>query len=187
MIIQRINCCLHGNKWLICSTLKTCGEKGENILLKHLKYNNDYKVKVAILSVLSYRIPLTPNYLKIKLDKKQCNKPGQIFTYYGNISPIINKENRIENECLEINSQDFLSSLQRMILLSCNHSNPEVYYNKKQNILDDLNIKQFKKLSFFNLNVKKKNDKYGENGVFILFFKKANNSRANSKINNQFT
>ncbi len=53
----------------ICSILRTAGREGEEILLEEIKYNKDPKFRKAIANCFSYRIPKSPKYLDIKLDK----------------------------------------------------------------------------------------------------------------------
>jgi hypothetical protein len=47
-------------KIFLCSTIRTSGREGEKILLEEAKTNKDFSVRVAIASVLSYRLPKNP-------------------------------------------------------------------------------------------------------------------------------
>jgi len=75
-------------KFLLTSTIRGFGVDGENYLINELKRSNDASLKVAILIVLSHRMPKYPKYLKIKLDNNILipNKPtipGSFCNYYG--------------------------------------------------------------------------------------------------------
>ena len=154
----------------ISSILRCSGREGEEILLQEIKYNKDPDVRSSIANCFSYRIPKYPKYLNIKLDKNDIysitkNLPGSFYKYYGKISPVIEMNNKqiedlleeeeeeneikdIENknlneeEFLEINTRDFLASLQRMLSLNYDHLNPQLTYDKENNYnsLDNLNL-----------------------------------------------
>jgi hypothetical protein len=48
------------DRQLVVSTIRACGEVGEQTLLKILKTTNNYKIKLAIATVLSWRLPKNP-------------------------------------------------------------------------------------------------------------------------------
>lgn len=143
--------------------MRTSGEKGEKILLKELKSNNDFSVKVAIASVLAYRTSKYPNYLDIRLDKNDSfsiakTLPGSFCSYYGKISPYVyekifseqekndkinksfNEANNLYEEFLEVNTRDFLAALQRLVSINYNHQKPKLVHKGNHNIIDDLDI-----------------------------------------------
>ena len=154
----------------ISSILRCSGREGEEILLQEIKYNKDPEVRSSIANCFSYRIPKYPKYLNIKLDKNDIysitkNLPGSFYKYYGKISPVIEmnnkqiedlleeeeEENEIkdtenkntnEEEYLEVNTRDFLASLQRMLSLEYDHLNPQLTHDKENNFnsLDNLNL-----------------------------------------------
>lgn len=45
------------DRQLTASVIRTCGEEGEQLLLKLLKYHKNEKVRMVAASVLSYRLP----------------------------------------------------------------------------------------------------------------------------------
>ena len=94
------------SKEFIASILRTSGIEGEDILLDELKNNKNFEVRRAIANALSYRIPKNPNYLEIRLDKNDTNSvcnnlPGSFCKYYGNISPVIEMNNKDIDKLLE--------------------------------------------------------------------------------------
>ena len=91
--IQKIGQFLTNNKvekMLLASTIRTIGEEGENYLIHELENTKDNFLKIAIISVLSYRRPKKPAYLKIKLENRDYNDknklylPGSFCKYIGN-------------------------------------------------------------------------------------------------------
>ena len=69
-----------------------------------------------------------------------------LFTFFiGKISPVIfENEKSLNEDYLEVNSRDFLASLQRMLLLKIDHSNPKLTFNSKLNIIDELDFSKIK-------------------------------------------
>ena len=142
-------------KIFLSSTLRTSGIKGEKILLNEIKNNKDYSVRVAIASVLDYRLPKYPIYLKMKLDKNDAyslskNIPGKFCTYYGKVSPLVHELNsdsgylnESEEEFLEVSTRDFLASLQRMVAMNYDHSYPQIVHRGSPFWLDSLNLRQY--------------------------------------------
>jgi HEAT repeat protein len=142
-------------KIFLSSTIRTSGEEGEKILLQEIKNNKDFSVRVAIASVLSFRMPKYPKYLDIRLDKNDTyaitrSLPGSFCTYYGRVSPYVleveeyEQNNLYNKEYLEVSTRDFLASLQRMLSFNYNHSNPRIVHLGKANLLDELNLKNSK-------------------------------------------
>jgi hypothetical protein len=164
-------------KLLLTSTIRTMGEQGENILIQTLNTTIDNSLKIAILIVLSYRLPQNPKYLKIKLQSNtgvlpnRPSLPGTFCTYYTgsskgklNLKPVVieNTEDNIGNAdnensniseksepYLEINSRDMIASLQRFILTSTDNSNPKITLGSKNlNILDSIEMFDALKVSY---------------------------------------
>ncbi len=157
-------------KIFLSSTIRTAGYEGEKILLHEIKNNKDFGVRVAIASVLAYRLPKHPKYLRIQLDNNDTysltkNLPGNFCTYYGKVSPYVfenngegdNIENNLDNQnqnqdpnneaFLEVNTRDFLAALQRMLIMNYDHSNPKLIHTGNNfNLLENLSS-TFKKLS----------------------------------------
>ena|SRR5438105_4871284 len=53
------------DRQLLASVLRTCGEEGEQLLIKILRFHKNYKVRMAAVSVLSYRLPVNIRQLKV--------------------------------------------------------------------------------------------------------------------------
>jgi hypothetical protein len=156
-------------KIFLSSTIRTAGVEGEKILLNELKNNKDFSVRVAIASVLSYRLPKTPKYLKIRLDSNDTysitkNLPGSFCTYYGKVTPYVyyEKENEgldsskeekiihngeVQEDYLEVNTRDFLASLQRMLVMNYDHCNPQIVHSGNPNLLEELELEKKQKNS----------------------------------------
>lgn len=45
------------DRQLAASVIRTCGDEGESLLIKLLKFHKNEKVRMAAASVLSYRLP----------------------------------------------------------------------------------------------------------------------------------
>lgn len=151
-------------KIFLSSTIRTAGVEGEKILLNELKNNKDFSVRVAIASVLSYRLPKKPKYLDIRLDSNDTysitkNLPGSFCTYYGKVTPYVyfekeiegidgpneeksNPNGEVQEDYLEINTRDFLASLQRMLVMNYDHSNPQIVHSGNPNLLEDLELEK---------------------------------------------
>ncbi len=151
-------------KIFLSSTIRTSGWEGEKMLLNELKTNKDFSVRVAICSVLSYRTPKNPKYLKILLDQNDTysickNLPGSFCTYYGKVSPCVHEndddkeftmnvnvneatyeQTEDQEEYLEVNTRDFLAALQRMLIMNYDHSNPQLVHEGHHNLLENLNF-----------------------------------------------
>lgn len=161
-------------KDFISSILRTSGIDGEILLLNELKVNKDIDVRVSIANCFSYRLPKTPSYLKIRLDKNDIysvthNLPGSFCTYHGPVTPFIENKNYtieqvLENEdfidldednetetmnsnleeYLEVNTRDFLAALQRMLIMNYDHSNPQIVHDGNKNSIDYVDLKNEK-------------------------------------------
>ena len=136
-------------KIFLSSVFRFSGIRGELFLVNKLHEDIDYTIKIAIISVLAYRIPRYPNYLNVNLDlynsKSIINKlPGEFSEYKGKVVPIIYENNTeicskkeytantTDNPILEISSRDFIASLVRMIN-SIDKSLDNLYKNKTNN------------------------------------------------------
>lgn len=80
-------------KIFIASILRTSGDIGERVLLNELRTSKDFAIRVAICSVLSYRVSSFQKSLDIRLDKKNTydivNNSGKFFTFHGTYYKII--------------------------------------------------------------------------------------------------
>ncbi len=102
------------------------------------------KIKVAIISVLSYRLPKYPKYLSIKIESIEKrsllnNPPGNLYKYYGNKIPSDSENSEIEekNEYIEINVRDLLAALQRMLMIKNDHKKPKLVIRGNHNVIDN--------------------------------------------------
>ena len=127
------------DKILLASTIRCMGEESEKLLLEELKVTKDKEIKIAILSVFVYRHSVFPNYLEIKLDQSSSSEiskynsklPGEFCTYFGKLTSIAldsyeAQSNNKNKEYLEINTKDFLATLQRLIHMKVDHSSPKI-------------------------------------------------------------
>ena len=46
------------DRQLLASVLRTCGDEGEQLLIKIVRFHKNYKVRMSAASVLSYRLPV---------------------------------------------------------------------------------------------------------------------------------
>lgn len=53
------------DRQLLASVLRTCGDEGEQLLIKILRFHKNYKVRMAAASVLSYRLPVNNRNLNL--------------------------------------------------------------------------------------------------------------------------
>ena len=169
------------------STLRTSGQEGENILLNLINTTKDFKLKVAISSVLSYRVPKNPRYIDVNLERSDAyslskNMPGSLYRYYGKVSPVtFENDNLTDVEYIEINSRDLLAALQRMLLIKHDHSDPKLVHSGKYNLLDDLDVylltnEKLLKYTFFEKKEQESNffegvDKFGKKIIPDAFLK----------------
>ena len=133
------------SKEFIASILRTSGIEGEDILLEELKNNKNFEVRRAIANALSYRIPKNPNYLEIRLDKNDTNSvcnnlPGSFCKYFGNISPVIEMNNKdidklLEQEELNEDNDDFKTNI--------NNNNNTQYANNNTEEYLEVNTRDF--------------------------------------------
>ena len=94
-------------------------------------------------------MPIFPGYLEIKLDFDENNlnstslinlsgkikskiMPGDFCCYNGSLTPVSNELNTSSNDYLEVNSKDFLSTLQRFLNMKLDHSNMEIINPKNE-------------------------------------------------------
>jgi HEAT repeat protein len=158
-------------KIFLSSTLRTSGLEGEKLLINEIRTNKDFSVRVAITSVLNYRLPKYPKYLDIRLDNNDTysltkNLPGNFCTYYGKVTPLV-MESETSTDYLLINTRDLLASLQRMLHMNWDHSKPQLVHNDKPNILDDIDLHSAKTdhfqkyIEFYELKITQEQTEYG--------------------------
>ncbi len=164
-VIPKLGQLLSNNKYekfLLTSTIRGYGVEGENFLINELKRTKDPSLKVAIIIVLSHRLPKHPEYLNLKLENNSLipNKPslpGSFCTYVGNnfaLFPIgkitpVSMNNDSDNAYLEINSRDLIASLQRLLLVTnADHANPQIVTSGNYNFLDEVDQFDKKIISF---------------------------------------
>ena len=133
------------SKEFIASILRTSGIEGEDILLDELKNNKNFEVRRAIANALSYRIPKNPNYLEIRLDKNDTNSvcnnlPGSFCKYYGNISPVIEMNNKDIDKLLE---QEELNEDNDDLKTHNNNNNNTQYINNITDEYLEVNTRDF--------------------------------------------
>lgn len=133
-------------KIFLSSTIRTAGLEGERILINEIRNNKDFSIRVAIASVLAYRLPKRPNYLKIKLDNNDTYSltkklPGSFCTYYGKVSPYVYESDEEDlKEYLEVSTRDFLAALQRMLIMNYDHSSPQIVHNGHFNLIEGIDF-----------------------------------------------
>ena len=59
------------DRQLVASVIRATGEVGEQALLNVLKSHASEKVKVAVTSVLQWRVPFNPPFLHIQMDNNE--------------------------------------------------------------------------------------------------------------------
>ena len=112
--------------------------------------------------MFNHRISSFPTYLDIRIDRKNSydiiKNSGKLYSYYGKVSPVIfENEQSLNEDYIEINTRDFVAALQRMLLLKIDHNNPRLSYNRRFNILEELDFSKTKNemvtkhLSYFSL------------------------------------
>ena len=95
------------DRQLVVSTIRACGEIGEQTLLKILRTTNNYKIKLAISTVLSWRVPKDPrSRLPIRIVPFQVAlhynvNPGTMCLYRGDLTPLA----YLEQESLALNQE----------------------------------------------------------------------------------
>ena len=84
------------DRQLLASILRTSGEEGEQLLLKILKFHRNYKVRMASVSVLSYRRPFNEKLIDVdlRLDSNEVVQinvipPGHICRYNGPVNSVV--------------------------------------------------------------------------------------------------
>lgn len=159
-------------KIFLSSTLRTSGMDAEKILINEIRSNKDFSVRVAIASVLNYRLPKYPKYLDIRLDNNDTysltkNLPGNFCTYYGKVTPLVMENETDSTDYLLVNTRDLLASLQRMLHMNWDHSKPQLVHNDKPNILDDIDLHSAKTdyfqkyIDFYELKNNQEQTEYG--------------------------
>ena len=130
------------DRQMIASVIRTAGSEGEAVLLKLLRYHKNEKVRIAVASVLGYRLPASPVSVDVVLDSSDIINltavpPGNLCTYVGRITPLAVEYDEEEEEGGEemttieghlgkrggllINTRDFLASLNRLVALNNEH------------------------------------------------------------------
>ncbi len=140
--------------------------------------------------------------------------PGSFCTYYGKISPYVyekisneqeqlnyidnlNKTGNLNNnmnlndscnlayeEYLQVNTRDFLASLQRLISINYNHFNPRIVHKGNYNHLDDLDVSITKSEVFIRYVDFFKLEKHGDK---IINNFSNNNNNINNYNSNEFS
>ena len=98
------------------------------------------KTRVAVASVLQWRVPLNPPFLRIAMDNNEvislshAQAIGTLCTYNGQITPLAFYDftdqevvRARRDEFLEVNTRDFLASLRRMLALNADHSEVRLF------------------------------------------------------------
>jgi HEAT repeat protein len=104
------------DRQLLACTIRACGTPGEQALIRILKNNPVAKIRMAASGALCWRVPSRPKQLEIRLVNENIRyqlMAGSMCKYIGPCTPVVLKED--QEALLEINVQDFLSSLQRWI------------------------------------------------------------------------
>lgn len=114
------------DRQLIASCIKASGDQGEQLLLKLLKTSSNashHKLILSIISVLSWRLPIKPKVLPVKIVDFQVaehykQNPGTMCIYHGELVPCAFEgilTEKSEESWVEINSRDFISALHRLL------------------------------------------------------------------------
>lgn len=112
------------DRQLIVSTIRACGELGEATLLKILRSTTNPKIKMAISTVLSWRVAgESASSIAIRIVpyniSDHCHvNPGTMCVYDGDLTPVAfleDAEREVANDSIEINSRDFMAALQRLL------------------------------------------------------------------------
>ena len=104
------------DRQLLACTIRACGHAGEQALTKMIRSNPLAKIRMAAAGALCWRLPSRPKQLEIRLVNESLKyqlMPGSMCKYIGPCTPVVLQED--SESLLEINIQDFLSSLQRWI------------------------------------------------------------------------
>lgn len=91
------------DKLFLCSVIRTAGPQGEETLIKEVKSNREFAFRIAALSCLTYRIPLSKKHLDIRLDLEDTysitnNPPGMFCEYIGDVKPVVLKGNHVSQD-----------------------------------------------------------------------------------------
>lgn len=104
------------DRQLLACTIRACGHTGEQALIRLIKSNPLAKIRMAAAGALCWRVPSRPKQLEIRLVNESLKyqlMPGSMCKYIGPCAPVVLQDD--SESLLEINVQDFLSSLQRWI------------------------------------------------------------------------
>lgn len=130
------------NKNLIASTLRTSGELGLKMICGLATTHRDFSVRNAICKALGHTITKEKMkflFLKMTFTKPEyTNKKSPLVKYKGSDIPVCSNEYDYndDNSFLEVNADEFLASLTRMLTLEYNHSNPIL--TKDRNLFNSL-------------------------------------------------
>lgn len=106
------------DRQLVACTLRAAGKIGEHTLIKLLKQSDNPKTRMAAASALCWRIPSRPRQLDIRVVHDSVlvedSIPGSMVRYIGPCAPVPFVDDT-EEAYLEVNSRDFLASLQRLV------------------------------------------------------------------------
>lgn len=118
------------NKNLIASTLRTSGELGLKMICGLAINHRDFSVRNAICKSLGHTIIKEKmKFLNLKLTftkPEYDNKKSPLVKYRGSDISVCSNEYDYndDNSYLEVNADEFLASLTRMLTLEYNHENP---------------------------------------------------------------
>jgi HEAT repeat protein len=104
------------DRQLLACAIRSCGNPGEQTLVRLLKTNPVAKIRMAAAGALCWRVPSRPKQLEIVLVNDVVRyqlMPGSMCKYIGPCTPVVLQDD--SDAYLEINVSDLLSSLQRWI------------------------------------------------------------------------
>ncbi|KAL4445474.1 hypothetical protein ABPG74_004548 [Tetrahymena malaccensis] len=166
------------DRQLIVSTIRACGELGEHTLLKILKQTPNQKIKMAISTVLSWRVNKNEkNKLGIRIVPYNIAQhyninPGTMCIYFGNQTPLafVEEDYDIEQDYIEINSRDFMAALQRLLAVKYDkfQATQEGYQQQRHNYSAFLNDFTLVKLIDPSVNSEETNPQISQNIIKAL-------------------
>ncbi len=131
------------NKNLIASTLRTSGVLGTKMISGLARNHKDFSVRSAICKALGHVLTAEKiKLIEIKLlnEKAEFNpRKSALLRYKGSDIPVCSSEFDNDKTCegyIEVNADEFLASLNRMLTLEYNHSNPIL--NRKQQTINSI-------------------------------------------------
>ena len=104
------------DRQLLACSIRSCGQPGEQTLVRLLRTNPVAKIRMAAAGALCWRVPSRPKQLEIVLVNDVVRyqlMPGSMCRYIGPCTPVVLGDS--QDSYLEINVSDLLSSLQRWI------------------------------------------------------------------------